>query len=121
MFSRPKDHLCVLSADPTFIRGKPFIVTAWSLFIDCTRGQVLSIPVCIYFSRIPSVLQPLIGLDWLASNVGKLNCFDAKTVAREKLVYANALIEITLDKPLLNNIKVRVTESHVVEIIVRHG
>ena len=63
----------------------------------------------------------MIGLNWLASAVGKVKCFDANTVAREKLVYAKALIEITPDKPLPDSIKVRLSEDHVAEITVKYG
>lgn len=45
--------------------------------VDRTREQVLSITVWAHFSHIPSILQPMIGLDWLASLVGEVKCFDA--------------------------------------------
>lgn len=51
------------------------------------KEQILSILVYARFTHIPSILQPMIGLNWLAGVVGKLNCFDANTIARNKLVY----------------------------------
>ena len=110
-FSSPDERLRILSSEHAFIRGKPFIVTSWSPTVDSVRDRVLSVPVWTYFSNIPTILQPLIGLDWIANNIGKLKCFDNNTVERKKLVYAKALIEITPNKPLPESIKVRLANG----------
>ena len=105
----------------SIVDGRPFIVTPWSPTVACAREQVYSIPVWVYFSQIPSVLQPLIGLNWLACNVGKLKCFDSNTVDRDKLMYAKALIEISPSKPLPTSIHVQLAVGHIVEVRVRYG
>jgi hypothetical protein len=120
-FSSSEERRQVLDAEPSFVDGRPFIVTPWSSKVACAREQVFSIPVWVYFSQIPSVLQPLIGLNWLACNVGKLKCFDSNTVARDKLMFAKALIEISPSKPLPTSIPVQLAVGHVVEVRVRYG
>lgn len=89
----------ILEADLILIYGKPFIIKTWSPSIDRVKNQVLSILVWTHFSHITSILQPLIGIGWLAGQVGKMICYDAYTVARKRLVYAKALIEINPTKP----------------------
>lgn len=74
----------VLEADHSIIAGKPFIITSWSPLVDKVGEQILSISVYAHFSRITFVLQPMVGLNWLASVVGKLKCFDANTIARNR-------------------------------------
>jgi hypothetical protein len=120
-FSSSEERRLVLDAEPSFVEGRPFIVTPWSPTVACAREKVFSIPVWVYFSQIPSVLQPLIGLNWLACNVGKLKCFDSNTVARDKLMFAKALIEISPTKPLPSSISVQIAVGHVVEVRVRYG
>jgi hypothetical protein len=120
-FSSSEDRRLVLEAEPSIVDGRPFIVTPWSPTAACAREQVCSIPVWVYFSHIPSVLQPLIGLNWLACNVGKLKCFDSNTVERDKLMYAKALIEISPSKPLPTSIPVQLAVGHIVEVRVRYG
>jgi hypothetical protein len=121
LFSSPEDRSRVLEAEPSFFDGKPFIITPWSPTVASAREQVLSIPVWVYFSHIPSALQSLLGLNWIACNVGKLKCFDSNTVARDKLVYAKALIEISPFKPLPSSIPVQLAVGHVVDVRVRYG
>lgn len=120
-FSLPEERLRVLSAEPIIISGKPFIITPWTPTVDKAREQVLSIPVWTYFSHIPSVLQSLPGLNWLSNSIGTLKCFDANTVARDKLIYAKALIEITPEKPLPDTVKVKIADDYIAEIRVRYG
>jgi hypothetical protein len=121
LFSSPEERSRVLESEPTFFDGQPFIITPWSPTVATAREQVLSIPVWVYFSQIPSALQPLRGLNWLACNIGKLICFDSNTVARDKLVYAKALIEISPHRPLPSSIPVQLAVGHVVEVRVRYG
>jgi hypothetical protein len=121
LFSSPEERSRVLESEPTFFDGQPFIITPWSPTIASVREQVFSIPVWVYFSQIPSALQPLLGLNWLACNVGKLKCFDSSTVARDKLVYAKALIEISPLKPLPTSIPVQLAVGHVADVRVRYG
>jgi hypothetical protein len=121
LFSSPEERSRVLESEPSFFDGQPFIITPWSATVASAREQVFSIPVWVYFSQIPSALQPLRGLNWLACNVGKLICFDSNTVARDKLVYAKALIEISPHRPLPSSIPVQLAIGHVVEVRVRYG
>jgi hypothetical protein len=121
LFSSPEERSRVLESEPSFFDGQPFILTPWSPTVASVREQVFSIPVWVYFSQIPSALQPLLGLNWLACNIGKLKCFDSNTVARDKLVFAKALIEITPDKPLPSSIPVQLAVGHVVDVRVRYG
>lgn len=72
--SRSVERQHVLENDPIFIGSKSFIITSWSSSVDRAREKVLSIPVWAHFSKIPSILQLLIGLDWLANLVGKVKC-----------------------------------------------
>lgn len=113
--------LHVLEEDPILIGGKSFIITIWSASVDMAREHVLSVPIRMHFSKIPSVLQPIVGLDWLASLVGKVKCFDNNTVARKRSVYAKALIVITADKLLPLKLKVRIEEGHEVEAEVQYS
>lgn len=46
----------MLEAEPAFIEGKMLIITFWRKTIDSARDHVLSIPVWVHFSHIPSVL-----------------------------------------------------------------
>lgn len=87
-FSIRVERPCVLEAEPTFMEGKHLIITSWSKTIDSARDQVLSIPVWAHFSHILSVLQSLLGLNWIASLVGDFQCFDSNTVAKGRIVYA---------------------------------
>lgn len=70
-FSHDNERQRIFESDPILIDGKPFIITTWSSSVDRAKEQVLSIPVRTHFSHIPSVLQPMIGIDWLADLVGK--------------------------------------------------
>lgn len=99
-FSNKNDKLRALETSPLIIEGKPFIVTPWSLTVDKAREQVLSISVWATFTHIPSTFQPLLGLNWLASLIGDLKCYDFNIEARKSLHYARALIEIKPSKPL---------------------
>jgi hypothetical protein len=121
LFSSAEERCRVLESEPSFFDGQPFIITPWSPTVASVRDQVFSIPVWVYFSQIPSALQPLLGLNWLACNIGKLKCFDSNTVARDRLVYAKALIEISPDKPLPTSIPVQLAVGHVVDVRVRYG
>lgn len=112
---------CVLEAEPSLIVGKPSIFTTCSMTIDSAREQVLYIHVSTYFSHFPSVLQLLIGLNWLASLVGNLKCFDANTVARCRIVYEKDMIEITSNKPLTSKLRVCHIDGHVTAVNVHHS
>lgn len=83
--------------------------------------HVLSIPVWIHFYKIPSVLKHMIGLDLLASLVGKAKCLDTNIMATKRLVYAKSLIEITLDKPMPLKLREGITDGHEVEVVFRHS
>lgn len=71
-FSNKKDRLTVLEASLINIEGKPFNVMLWSLGVDKARDQILSISVWATFTHIPSILQSLIGLNWLTSLICEL-------------------------------------------------
>lgn len=62
--------------------------------------------------HILSALQPLLSLNWLASLIGDLKCFDYNTEARKSLHYARALIEIKPTKPLPSTLSVRLADGH---------
>lgn len=99
-FLRSDERQRVLEYNQILINGKPIIIAIWSASIYTTKEHVLFVPVRAYFSHILSILQPMFGIDWLISFIGKVKCFDSSTVARERLVCDKALIEITRDKPL---------------------
>ena len=63
----------------------------------------------------------MLGLNWIASLVGTLKCFDANTVARSRIVYAKALIEITPDKPLPSKLRVCPSDGIVADIDVHYS
>ena len=63
LFSSPEERRRVLESEPSFFDGQPFILTPWSPTIASVREQVFSVPVWVYFSQIPSALQPLLGLN----------------------------------------------------------
>lgn len=67
------------------------------------------------------MLQPMISIDWLASLIGKVICYDANTVAWKRLVYAKALIGITPTKPLPSTLRVCLFDGHDAEIRVRYS
>lgn len=48
-------------------------------------------------------------------------CFDFDSMARKKLVYAKALVEISPSKPLPSSIRFKISEGVEAEIIVRYG
>lgn len=73
-FKNKEDRFAALEANPIVIEEKPFIIMPWSLRIDKAREQILS-TIWPIFIHIPSVLQPLIGLSWLASLIGDLKFF----------------------------------------------
>lgn len=110
-----------LEISPLTIEESPIIVTPWNVGIGRSREQILSISVWAIFSLIPSVLQPLIGLNWLASLIGEFKCFDANTIAHKNLFYARALIEISPLKLLPSVLKVRIIEGHEMEISVNYS
>lgn len=112
--SRSDERQRILEAYPILIDGKLFIITSW------TKDQVLSIPVWVHFSHILSILQSLIGIDWLAGLVGNVICYDANTVARKILVYAKALIGTTPVKSLPTELKVRLDDDQFAEVRVRY-
>lgn len=66
--------------------------------MEKAKDQVLSILVWAIFIHILYVLQHLIGLNWLASLIGDLKCFDTSTEALNNLLYARTLIEILLSR-----------------------
>lgn len=74
----------------------------------------------IFFSHL-SILQSIIGLDWLAGLVGNVFYCDSNTVATKWFVYAKALIEISLKRPLRSTLKVRIAEGHDVDVVVRYS
>lgn len=116
-----EDRLIALDTSPLIIKGKPFIVTSWSVGIDGIRERILSILVKATFTDIPSVLQSLIDLNPPASLIKNFKCFDANTVAHKNLLYVGALIEITLNNPLPSKLKLRIVEGHAVDIKVNYS
>lgn len=117
-FSRKEERLRVLEADLSIIAGQSFIITPWSPMVDKAKERILSILVWARFTHIPSVLQLVIGLNRLAS---KLRCFDANIIARSRLVYAKALIEVTPDKLFPTRIPMRIAEGHVSFVDVHYS
>lgn len=89
--------------------------------MDKTKQQILYIPIWAPFTHIPSVLQAMFGLNWLANIVGKLKCFDANIVACNRLVYIRTLIEASSDKPLPSKIPVRIAEGYIFVVDVHYS
>lgn len=119
-FSDLEERSRVLESEPSILAGIPFIITSWRPSVDSAREQIFTIPVWAQLTHVPSVLQSLLGLNWLACHIGKLLCFDANTVERKRLTYARALIEITPDKSPPSKIEV-VIEGRVVAIDVTYS
>lgn len=63
----------------------------------------------------------MLRLNWLVVTVDKVICLDSNTMARKRMVYDKALIEISSIKPLPSSIKVRVIEGVDAEVIVRYS
>lgn len=63
----------------------------------------------------------MVGLNWIASLLGKLKCFDANTVARCRIVYAKVLTEIFSDKPLPSKLTVCPADGHATVIDVLYS
>lgn len=81
-----------------YIDRKVFIIANWSPSVNLVHKQILSILAQAKFSGIPSSLQSLEGLDWLASHNGDLICFDENTKYRDRMGYAKGLIETIPDR-----------------------
>lgn len=112
---------CQLVLEASFFDWKPFIIIPWTPAVASVREHVLSFFVWVYFSHIPSALQPFLGLNFLAYNIGKLKCFDSNTIVREKLMYVKALTKIIPNKPLPFFIPAELAVRRVVDVCVHDG
>lgn len=99
------------------IRTVPIILDAWTSNLNLTKDDITSVPVWVKLHDVPIEAFTEDGLSMIATNLEKPIMLDAytSTMCLESLgrtSYARALIEITSDQELKDNLVV---------VILLHG
>lgn len=80
-----------------------------------------SIPIWVFLTKIPSVSWTLVGINWIASSIGKVLCFDESTERLERFEYAKVLVEVLCTKLLPDQICIQLAEGKVVHVKVEYA
>ncbi|GJU88115.1 hypothetical protein Tco_1300538 [Tanacetum coccineum] len=114
----------VLEQGPWLIRNQPLILTKWAPNLDLAKDVVKKVPVWVKVHRVPVEVYSDDGVSLIASQIGKHVMLDAFTSSMcsepwGRMGYARALIEISAENELKNEIRMVVPivegEGHTIE------
>lgn len=117
-FSCLEDKNRILSADPIIIRNKVFIIQEWNPNIGSVCEKIPTVPVWIQLSSIPLLVWSHLGINWLASRVGKFLCMDENTERLERLSYAKCMVEVQPNQELVDSFPIKLLDGkeHVIKV-----
>ncbi|GJX74351.1 hypothetical protein Tco_0312946, partial [Tanacetum coccineum] len=105
----------VLEQGPWLIRNIPIILTKWSPNLALTKDKVTKVPVWVKMHKVPVVAYSEDGLSLIATQIGKPVMLDAFTSTMcadpwGRMGYARALIEVSAEKELKQEVIMAVPE-----------
>ncbi|GKA13645.1 hypothetical protein Tco_0693291 [Tanacetum coccineum] len=105
----------VLEQGPWLIRNIPIILTKWSPNLALTKDKVTKVPVWVKLHKVPVVAYSEDGLSLIATQIGKPVMLDAFTSTMcadpwGRMGYARALIEVSTEKELKQEVIIDVPE-----------
>ncbi|GJR53134.1 putative RNA-directed DNA polymerase [Tanacetum coccineum] len=106
----------VLEQGPWLIRNIPIILTKWSPNLVLTKDKVTKVPVWVKMHKVPVVAYSEDGLSLIATQIGKPVMLDAFTSTMcadpwGRMGYARALIEVSAEKELKQEVIMAVPEE----------
>ncbi|GJT82600.1 hypothetical protein Tco_1056942, partial [Tanacetum coccineum] len=106
----------VLEQGPWLIRNIPIILTKWSPNLALTKDKVTKVPVWVKMHKVPVVAYSEDGLSLIATQIGKPVMLDAFTSTMcadpwGRMGYARALIEVSAEKELKQEVIMAVPEE----------
>ncbi|GKA65942.1 putative reverse transcriptase domain-containing protein [Tanacetum coccineum] len=95
----------VLEQGPWLIRNSPLILNKWSVNMSLSKDDVKKVPVWVKMLKVPVVAYTEDGLSRITSQIGRPIMVDSFTsemcdATWGRMGYARALIEISVDKAL---------------------
>jgi hypothetical protein len=112
-FTNEEDRIRISEADPVVMRNKLFIVKPWDANIGNNCSSIKTVPVWIKLSNIPLFAWSTLGINWLASRVGKLLCLDISTEKFERISFAKCLVEVNPNQELPDSFTVQLQNGSV--------
>ncbi|GKE18241.1 hypothetical protein Tco_1425818, partial [Tanacetum coccineum] len=99
----------VLEQDPWMIRNQPLILNKWTPNLSLSKDEVTKVPVWVKIHKVHVVAYFEDGLSLIATQIGKPIMLDAFTSSMcvdpwGRIGFARALIEVTADKKLKQEI-----------------
>lgn len=106
-----EDRRRIIEADPIFLRNNIFIIKAWDPFIGHGCSTIKSVPVWLKLTNIPLYAWSHLGINWLASRIGRLLCLDTSTDKLQRIGYAKCLVDVTPNQELVDEFPVKLIDG----------
>lgn len=106
-----QDRKKIIESDQIIMRNKLFIINPWDPSIGNGCSTIKSVPVWLKFANIPLYSWSHLGINWLASRLGRLLCMDESTDKMERIGYDKCMVEVVLDTELLNEFPAKLLDG----------
>lgn len=90
-----EDRRKIIQADPIVMRKKLFVVKPWDPMSGNNISTIKSISVWLKLSNIPLYCWTHLGINWLATRLGKFLCMDESTERLDRIGYTKCMVEVT--------------------------
>ncbi|KAM3337261.1 hypothetical protein P3S68_031586 [Capsicum galapagoense] len=100
--------------------NKPFIVKEWTLELEFTREELLTVQIWIKFSSLDFKYWSRKGLSKSGSLIGKPLMVDHNTEERNDLNFARLLVEVEMGAELPDEVRFKNEKGVVMEQVVQY-
>ncbi|KAF5188412.1 zinc ion binding / nucleic acid binding protein [Thalictrum thalictroides] len=119
-FSSEEDRGRVIDEGAFHMAGKLFVVRPWTREVEDNRGSVRSVPIWVKLYNVPKHLWNGRGFSYITNRIGKPLFMDKTTEKKQMLTYARICVEVSAEKELPLEIKMKVSSERTVIISLEY-
>ncbi|MBY3556097.1 DUF4283 domain-containing protein, partial [Modestobacter lapidis] len=90
------------------VASKPLLLQLWKEGIDFANAEISLLPIWVKFTNVPLTYWSNIGLNYIASSIGRPISVDDTTAKLDPLPFARMCVEVSADFSFPSSIKVAI-------------